>query len=366
MGSIEKFLWFLYKCFAFYTLVVYALILWIPFDGWVAGFMMMSFPIVILVHVISLPVWFVVKKQKALLPLALILLGGIFLDRTYAFGNSRSGDEHDSAGSFRVLSYNTQVFMRNAGTSDDVRKEQVREMKNWIAENGDVLCMPEFYDEGRAMFKTTKYFESRGFRHSVRYEHAPIRWGQYVGLALFSKYPIVSSQDTIFEAQNGMIRADLKIGKDTVRIIALHLYSMTLDLNKLAHQKKVDGVVKEGRVTLSRMKFGFKKRSQEIKALQAWAEDSPYPVIVCGDFNEIPYGYVYGKMRKSFANAFEDKGSGFGFSFGKLPYFIRIDHQFYDSDKLELLDFQTHRNVKYSDHYPVTASYRFGSAKKSE
>ncbi|KAA0988890.1 endonuclease/exonuclease/phosphatase family protein [Dyadobacter aurulentus] len=358
MVGIEKFLWFLYKCFAFYTLLVYALILWIPLDGWVAGFMMMSFPVVIIIHAISVPVWYVIKKQKALLPLGLILLSGLFLDRTFAFKSSRGTSKQEVSDSFKVLSFNTQVFMRNVKEQEPGRKEQVREMKNWIAGQGDVLCMPEFYDEGKAMSKTADFFKKQGFTHSLRYGHSQNRWGQYIGLAVFSKYPIINSRDTIFEAQNGMIQADIKIGTDTVRIIALHLYSMTLDLGKLADQKKVDGVVKEGKVTFSRMKFGFRKRSQEIKALQNWAGDSPYPVIVCGDFNEIPYGYVYGKMRESYANAFEEKGSGFGFTFNNLPYFIRIDHQFYDSDRLQLLDFKTHSDIKYSDHYPISAIYQ--------
>ncbi|WP_031527661.1 endonuclease/exonuclease/phosphatase family protein [Dyadobacter crusticola] len=360
MKGLIKFLWFLYTCFVFYTFLVYGLVLWTPFDGWIAGFMMMSFPVVMIVHIVSVPVWFLFGSKKALLPLVTLAVGCIFLPRTFAFGNQADAGE-DQKRSFKVLGYNAHVFMLNSNRRDPATKQQIASMKEWISgTNADILCMPEFYDEDVKLFRTTEYFRKQGYRYSVNFERSrKHKEAQYLGLALFSKYPIISQHDTIFQAQNGMIRADIAIGRDTVRVVALHLYSMTLNLSRLAHQKQMDGVVKEGKFTFGKMKDGFKKRSKELAALQAWTLNSPYPVLICGDFNEIPYGYVYGELRRDFANAFEEKGTGFGFTFNHIPYFIRIDHQFYDSKKLDLLNFTTHRDVKYSDHYPITGTYRF-------
>jgi endonuclease/exonuclease/phosphatase (EEP) superfamily protein YafD len=360
MKGIEKFLWFLYKCFVFYTFLVYALILWIPFDGWVAGFMMMSFPAAILVHLISVPIWFLINRRRALWPVITVVVGCIFLPRTFAFGKKHNANESQEQ-TFKVMSYNAHVFMLNADRRNAENREQIGKMKDWIAESGaDILCLPEFYDEDIKLFRTTSHFRNAGFKHVVKMKKTRrVKEKQYWGLALFSKFPIIGSKDTVFQAQNGMIRADIKVGNDTVRVIALHLYSMTLNLSKLAHQKQVDGVVREGKFTFAKMKDGFKMRSREVGALESWARSSPYPVILCGDFNEIPYGYVYGRLRQKYANAFEEKGSGFGFTFNHIPYFIRIDHQFYDQAKLKLEDFQTFRNVKYSDHYPLMGTYQF-------
>ena len=63
-------------------------------------------------------------------------------------------------------------------------------------------------------------------------------------------------------------------------------------------------------------------------------ERSPYPVILCGDFNEVPYGYAYGRVRKQLRNAFENSGTGFGFTYNKAPRYIRIDNQFYSNKKV--------------------------------
>lgn len=360
MKGLIRFLWFLYKCFAFYTLVIYILILWIPFDGWLAGFMMMSFPVVILIHLISIPAWLIMDGRKAFLPLIMLLAGGIFLSRTYAFGNNHEPEITGKAKkTFKVMSYNTHVFQRNSDITLPYVKRHIREMKLWVSNSkADVLCMPEYYDNSTKLFSVNDALQKKGYLHYTFFNKVRKQKEKtYSGLAVFSKFPIIASKDTIFESQNGMIQTDIKIGKDTVRIIALHLYSMTLQLNNLVSQKEMKEVKKESKTVLRQMKLGFTHRAKEVRALESWVKMSPHPIIVCGDFNEVPYGYVYGRMRKLLTNSFEEKGNGFGFTYNHLPYFIRIDHQFYSPDKLQLTNFTTFKEVKHSDHYPILGEY---------
>ena len=86
-------------------------------------------------------------------------------------------------------------------------------------------------------------------------------------------------------AQNGMISADVKVGKDTVRIVALHLYSMTLQLDALSSQRTLKGIWSVGRENAKRIKTGFINHADEMDILESWIKVSPHPVIVCGDFN---------------------------------------------------------------------------------
>ncbi|NIJ54948.1 endonuclease/exonuclease/phosphatase family protein [Dyadobacter arcticus] len=359
MQGLKNFLWFLYKCFAFYTVIVYALILWIPSDGWLAGFMMMSFPAVIIVHILSVLIWFVIDRKKALLPITLLALGGIFASRTFSI-NRKPNTSATADHSFSVLSYNTRVFMKNSDQREPTVKEDIASMKVWVRDLGaDIICMPEYYEDETRLFNINETLRSGGYKYSVKYSEE-IRKGRnyYTGLALFSKYPIINARDTIFQAQNGLVQADIEIKNDTVRMIGVHLYSMTLNLSKLAHEKEMEGIRAEGKTTFKRMKTGFMQRSKQLQVLESWIAESPYPVIICGDFNEVPYGYVYGRLRKSMRNGFEEKGEGFGFTFNHIPYFIRIDHQFYKSDQLNMLDFKTLNQVKYSDHYPIMGIYQ--------
>ncbi|MCF2487333.1 endonuclease/exonuclease/phosphatase family protein [Dyadobacter sp. CY347] len=335
------------------------MILWVPLKGWVAGFMMMSFPVVVIIHLVSIPIWYIVERKRALLPLIMFGLAGIFLNRTYGFGHQ--ADPVALEKSFSVMNYNVHSFQRNEDLKNPGVRQGIREMKAWMASSdADILCMSEYFSDRGRLFNINQTLDSSGYSHSAFYSRnnsdSPTHSS---GLAILSKYPIIAKKDTIFEAQNGLLQADIKIKGDTVRVIAVHLYSMTLKLSTLVRQKQVEGVKKEGKITFQRMRNGFIRRSSEMGALESWINASPYPVIVCGDFNEIPYGYVYSKMRGLLRNGFEEKGEGFGFTFNHLPYFIRIDHQFYSSDRLQIQDFTTFNQVGYSDHYPVMGHYQF-------
>lgn len=85
------------------------------------------------------------------------------------------------------------------------------------------------------------------------------------------------------------------------------------------------------------------------------------PAIVAGDFNATVVNYPYKRIGQQLENAFENAGSGFGFTFpsrarrmGVIAPFMRIDHIFYSR----------HFNVRQSyvvgdsgdsDHFPVVA-----------
>ncbi len=262
------------------------------------------------------------------------------------------------------MSYNVHVFRHNSDNSSDEAKTEIRDMQKWISTSGaDVLCMFEYFSRRKSLlFNSNKIFENNGYKHVAYLNKSG--WNRpedYWGLVIYSKLPITAVQDTLFMAQNGMISADVKVGKDTVRIIALHLFSMTLKLDALSSQRTLKGLWKEGKDNAKRIKTGFINHADEMDILESWINVSPHPVIVCGDFNETPYSYVYGKSRSLLANSFEDRGKGFGFTFNGLPYFIRIDNQFYNSDKINLLNFKTINNVHYSDHYPILGTYQIKS-----
>ena len=117
---------------------------------------------------------------------------------------------------------------------------------------------------------------------------------------------------------------------------------------------------------LRRLRKGFVAHSRQITTLDRYVRNSPHPVIVCGDFNSMPYSYTYQKMRKRLHNAFEDAGSGFGFTYNSRAFFfLRIDNQFYDS-RLRVANFRVHRDVGFSDHFPISATYSVRHGKDAE
>ncbi|MDQ6481590.1 endonuclease/exonuclease/phosphatase family protein [Dyadobacter sp. LHD-138] len=358
MKGLKGFFWLLFKCFGAYSLLVYALTYWVPTPHWVAGFLMMSLPVTVLVSLFFFVFWIFIDPKKSLVPLFLICLGSIFMSRTYQFGSDKRSAEK-SGKTFSLLNYNVYGFWI---TPSHTKKDDVKtnEMKQWLVDqNADILCMPEFNNEEyKRAFQTTEYLKKAGYKYHNFLKNKTMKEGaSYQTLAIFSKFPIISHREKPTEQQNGLMYADVLIGKDTVRIIAVHLYSMSLRLSTLVRQKEMAGIKRETKGTFARMKNGFTSRILEVQLLEEWIKESPYPVIVCGDFNETPYSYFYGKTRQLLNNAFEDKGEGFGFTYNKIPWFIRIDNQFYNDKKLTLYDFKTWNNIKYSDHNPSIGTY---------
>ena len=82
---------------------------------------------------------------------------------------------------------------------------------------------------------------------------------------------------------------------------------------------------------------------------------SPYPIILCGDFNDTPTSFTYKQLSKDLNDSFTNSGRGLGSTYnGKIPA-LKIDYILY-SPNLNQVDFETNE-VKLSDHYPIKSSF---------
>ena len=60
------------------------------------------------------------------------------------------------------------------------------------------------------------------------------------------------------------------------------------------------------------MKDAFSFRGQQADYVQDLIGNSPFPQVICGDFNDVPNSYTYFKMRGERRDAFLEKGIGLG------------------------------------------------------
>lgn len=174
-------------------------------------------------------------------------------------------------------------------------------------------------------------------------------------LAISSKLPIVNHGLLLpGERYNNIMFADILLAKgDTLRVYNAHLQSMGITHTNPAYY---DDLVSEYDDAKAKFLKGASIRANQISTLLEHASACQYPILIAGDFNDVPYSYNYFRVRRRFSNAFEEAGSGFGFTYnGDLP-FLRIDNQFFNDD-LRIHSFETIDSSDYSDHYPILGIY---------
>jgi endonuclease/exonuclease/phosphatase family metal-dependent hydrolase len=64
-----------------------------------------------------------------------------------------------------------------------------------------------------------------------------------------------------------------------------------------------------------KMKNNYQKRADLADSIRVEIEQSPYPVLVCGSFNDMPASYTYHRVRKDLTDGFQDVGNEYQYTF---------------------------------------------------
>ena len=162
-----------------------------------------------------------------------------------------------------------------------------------------------------------------------------------------------------FENSNNLVQlTDFIFQKDTLRLYNIHLQSLHFDDKdyKDIDNLKVKEINKKqlGSIRAIMHKFAYASKQRAIQSdfVKKHINQSPYPVILCGGFNDTPGSYAYNVLAKDLKDAFRSSGRGLDFSYQRGLLHMRIDHVLYDN-ALKSYGFNT-KNVKYSDHFPVS------------
>lgn len=273
--------------------------------------------------------------------------------------------QHSKKRSFSVLSYNTTFFKSSdyknkLGSKSDTASDSYKIIQ-WIQKNdADVKCFQEYYQkDSTEMFSTLDSISENG-EYDYYFSSKTIGpENSEVGIAIFSRFPIINSGEVLFKqgSVNRAAFADITIFGDTIRFINAHLQSMSLSPHNPLASKSLSDTKENLRTVYNKFTKGLLDRSFQAEVIKELIHQSPYKVILVGDFNQTPYSFVYNSFKDIMNNAFEKAGNGFGFTYrGSTLFFLRIDNQFFDPE-LKVVDFKTYSNITYSDHYPIEATY---------
>lgn len=314
----------------------------------------LAYPILLLIELISLLIWVVFNWKYTIISLLTLLIGVNHLRHFYAV----TWFQHELTEPFKVLSYNVHIFdLYNL----ENRERNRNEIFTFLDEqNADVLCFQEFFHQENPSFVTkdsmiplleTPYYHER-YTHEMTGK-------KYFGVATFSKYPIVNKGEIPFENDdnNFCIYSDIVKGSDTIRIYNAHIGSIRFQSDDYDFFGDENGPIykgnnKSGRRILERLIVAFEKRAVQAETICASIDQSPYPVVLCGDLNDTPVSYCYRQFHRLLDDAFVESGNGVGQTYiGNMPS-NRIDYIFYD-ESFRSADFVTHQ-IYHSDHKPIS------------
>ena len=275
--------------------------------------------------------------------------------------------------SVSLLSANVRIFNVYAQLRDPDYASS-KGFIRWLATSpADVLCLQEFYNEPRRSKESGGIFQSENQLGQGSGRHAFVSTsltngaGAEFGLAIFSRFTIVRQGVIPFGklSQNHAMWADLarpagpaRPRPDTIRVFNVHLQSMAMAESDIATATESRaGLRLKAPNLLRRFRNGAVARGVQVDTVLARVLRSPYPVLLAGDFNDLPYSYVYDQLADHLQNAWATVGLGIGATYnGKLPG-LRIDQQF-AGPQWQVLGCKVHREIKWSDHFPVEGLYQ--------
>ena len=152
----------------------------------------------------------------------------------------------------------------------------------------------------------------------------------------------------------------MNINGQTIRVFTTHLQSVLFrskDYRDLESIKSVnDSMVPASKSIARKLKRAFSIRGGQADVVRTRLDESPYPAIVCGDFNDVPDSYTYFRIRGDRQDAFIQKGFGIGRTFVHISRTLRIDYIM--ADKAFTISQFGKFPLPYSDHYPLVADLR--------
>jgi len=316
-----------------------------PEKLWFAALFGMAYPYLLLINLIFIVLWVIIKPWFTLFSIVIILAGYEHIGNYLQFSGKRTPEK-----GIRVTSYNVKYFM---GTTDFPSKENADHILNFLRQNNaDIICLQEVRLNKRQIFDITNH-------KLANIEHMQLAHSSHAGGQLtLTRFPILYMGEIRFKNSGNMIiYTDLQINSDTVRIYNCHLQSYRLKKTEINTIDSID-FDNDEKTKAKFMELGGKfkraliKRAEQAATLREHIDQCPYPVIVCGDFNDTPVSFTYHTVRGDLEDSFSQSGKGTANTYnGKLPSF-RIDYILH-SPKFTSYNFEV-STLNHSDHYPVS------------
>lgn len=314
------------------------------------------FPIIFLVNLFCVLWWVVRWKRWFWFSLVVVLLGAGSIGLYYRSDLLTKPETIDrSRDDVVVASYNVMNFSDEDSPEGVVNFERVAEWTN--NQNVQLLCLQEAYFSGDQSFDAFKgKLKKLSYGHFINATPDSDTPSPGSGYAVLSAWPVVARGVVCADSMNVYsVWADVKVGRDTLRVFNNHLQSTGISEEERATTLRPS----IARDTLASVKLvavaeklmeSYRQRAWQSRCVAEAIEKSPYPVVVCGDFNDTPMSYTYRKISScGLSDAYVEKGKGVEHTFKGLYNLFRIDYVMSDEETFYVKEYDSH-DEPMSDH----------------
>lgn len=282
-------------------------------------------------------------RRKAWLPLLAILLHTDYLLAVWQPSFPGRNTLPEGAQSLTVVTYNTTHFFWDGQQTMQEAAAYIRRLQP------DIVCMQEAplatVHQPDSTYQAFAYLPYQLLTQRV----------DHTLLGVFCRYPMQRIKTVYFsDSWNATAITDVYLPQDTIRMFNVHLETTSLNMYRRDIRKTTKSIIFRLKVVgklILQMKENFRKRAEQADYIAEEIRRSPYPVVVCGDFNDPPASYTYHRMKGALTDGFRDAGKGYQYTFRQLKRIWRIDYIFY-SDELKGISYDS-PDTPYSDHKMV-------------
>lgn len=282
------------------------------------------------------------------------------LSNAFPLGSSRIPDE--GAQTFKIISWNV-IHTRDLRKPDFPGNRAVNYM---IDSEADIITLAELLNFSAK--------EIPNFTPSLKdslFNAYPYHAGlNKTDIKILSKYP-VRRLDRISYNSIGNCRYDfflVNFPENRELIVAMvHLFSYGLSeeernvVTEINSMKTAKSSLDEFKGSIrQKLRHAFRQRAEDATRLREELDDiSPdIPLIVCGDFNDVPGSWTYNIVRgDDLKDAYAETNFGPAITYNLHAFYFHIDQMLYRGP-LVALDLEIGK-INTSDHYPLIGEFQF-------
>ena len=344
-----------------------------PDKWWFISLLAFLFPVFLISLILFLIFWLFNAPRIALFSLFCLLIGWQNIHAFFGFGLHKNDFSKKESGSIRILTWNVRRWDEFITKKIDGAGHRLPMFELVRQKNADILCFQEFYEPADTAKSNIRYIQTNlGYPYYYFSRNYRNRFTKYeTGVIIFSKYPIVDTAQQKFSADSvqqseSLISADVEVEGKRIRIYTTHLQSVLFkskDFRNVEIIRNVqDSMLQASRSLAKKLKYALGLRGYQADMVRTQLDSCRYPMVICGDFNDVPNSYTYFHIRGKLQDAFIERCFGVGRSYVQISPTLRIDYIFPSEDFTVV---QTMKQVSpYSDHHAMVTDLRLRDAKR--